>query len=425
MKIKMKQKNGIITSGSNQKGITLIALVIGIVVLIILAGVITNMALGDEGIINRAKQAKKEQKKAQYYEDINLEIIQEQIERQTEKKEELFITSIEYRLGGTSQILVTSTKVYEKKQWVHEVTNDSNQTLIVDTIDGYQIFIDCDNENNIAIIRAEDNFKEKTEGYAIITLDKQGGLGGTTEIYEKYDEGYYTDLKCTNKMSISANGITIPTRSGYIFEGYYTGESGEGTQYINTSGKITSSASATNFSAAGTLYAYWKQVNAQIPTMTGLTTPSGKITYSSIYDNGVGTYGSLWAANAYMVFNGVANEDKGWYGFGGNKTGVYEDWIQYEFTGTARIVKWEFDMISNYRNVAKEYDISLLASNDNMSFITLDTHINVDMSNGMVNYSFNNENYYKYYRVKIKSLTPGSSKVEANCSHIQLYGASI
>ena len=48
-----KQKN-------KQKGITLIALVVTIIVLIILAGVSINMLVGDNGIITQAQMAKEE-----------------------------------------------------------------------------------------------------------------------------------------------------------------------------------------------------------------------------------------------------------------------------------------------------------------------------------------------------------------------------
>ena len=43
---------------SKEKGITLVALVITIVVLIILAGVTISMVVGDNGIIQKAKDAK-------------------------------------------------------------------------------------------------------------------------------------------------------------------------------------------------------------------------------------------------------------------------------------------------------------------------------------------------------------------------------
>ena len=42
------------------KGLTLIALVITIIVLIILAGVVITLSLGNKGIFNRAKQAREE-----------------------------------------------------------------------------------------------------------------------------------------------------------------------------------------------------------------------------------------------------------------------------------------------------------------------------------------------------------------------------
>lgn len=44
----------------NQKGITLVALVITIIVLLILAGVTISLVLGNNGLIDRAKQAKTE-----------------------------------------------------------------------------------------------------------------------------------------------------------------------------------------------------------------------------------------------------------------------------------------------------------------------------------------------------------------------------
>ena len=57
-----KKKN--MTMLRNTKGITLIALVITIVVLIILAGVAINLSLGNNGIFNRAKQAREDYKHA-------------------------------------------------------------------------------------------------------------------------------------------------------------------------------------------------------------------------------------------------------------------------------------------------------------------------------------------------------------------------
>ncbi len=47
----------------NNKGITLVALVVTIVVLLILAGVSINLVLGNNGIIVKAREAQKNQQK--------------------------------------------------------------------------------------------------------------------------------------------------------------------------------------------------------------------------------------------------------------------------------------------------------------------------------------------------------------------------
>ena len=57
-----------------EKGITLVALVVTIIVLIILAGISINLLLGDNGLITKAKEAKRQQKIAEIKEKISLEL---------------------------------------------------------------------------------------------------------------------------------------------------------------------------------------------------------------------------------------------------------------------------------------------------------------------------------------------------------------
>ena len=57
-----------------RKGITLVALVITIIVLIILAGVSINLILGDNGIITKAQEVKTAQEIAEIASQIQLEI---------------------------------------------------------------------------------------------------------------------------------------------------------------------------------------------------------------------------------------------------------------------------------------------------------------------------------------------------------------
>jgi len=57
---------------NSQKGITIVALVITIILLLILAGVTINMVLGDEGIITRAVNAKSKQEQEDDKEQIRM-----------------------------------------------------------------------------------------------------------------------------------------------------------------------------------------------------------------------------------------------------------------------------------------------------------------------------------------------------------------
>ena len=58
----------------NQKGVTLVALVVTIIVLIILAGISINLLLGENGLITKAQEAKKQQKISEVNEKLSLEL---------------------------------------------------------------------------------------------------------------------------------------------------------------------------------------------------------------------------------------------------------------------------------------------------------------------------------------------------------------
>jgi len=74
-----------------------------------------------------------------------------------------------------------------------------------------------------------------------VTLNPQSGSGGTAQVTATYDA--------------AMPAATMPTRTGYTFQGYFTATGGDGTKYYNANG---SSANTWNFEdATKTLYAYW------------------------------------------------------------------------------------------------------------------------------------------------------------------------
>ena len=63
----------------NTRGITLIALVVSIIVLIILAGITIAALSGDNGILTRAKEAKQKTEQAQKEEEENITVAKQEI----------------------------------------------------------------------------------------------------------------------------------------------------------------------------------------------------------------------------------------------------------------------------------------------------------------------------------------------------------
>lgn len=72
-----------------------------------------------------------------------------------------------------------------------------------------------------------------------VTLDRQGGTGET---------------QVTAKEGSAMPTITVPTRTGYTFHGYYASKNGTGTKYYNADG---TSAHKWDRTGTATLYAHW------------------------------------------------------------------------------------------------------------------------------------------------------------------------
>ena len=92
-------------------GITLIALIVTIVVLIILAGVSINMLVGENGIITQAQQSKIENEKAEIIEKIQLEIADKQTENLgTINEDEFYEILGKYGTVSADETTLTTTK---------------------------------------------------------------------------------------------------------------------------------------------------------------------------------------------------------------------------------------------------------------------------------------------------------------------------
>ncbi len=145
-----------------------------------------------------------------------------------------------------------------------------------------------------------------TNAQYTITLKDNGGTGGMGSVKEVYAQ------KWTNNSGGTITTVTVPTRSGYVFNGYYTATSG-GTQRINNAGALPGN---TTFTGNTTLYAQWtaascskgsgvssvstsvsgNKVTCAVQCLNGFSQNGGTNTTASF--NVTGAYGSASVATA-------------------------------------------------------------------------------------------------------------------------------
>ena len=80
-----------------------------------------------------------------------------------------------------------------------------------------------------------------------VTLDRQGATNGSSSVTATYNS--------------AMPSISVPTKTGYTFQGYYTSTNGGGTKYYNSTG---TSARNYDMAYATTLYAYWTPISYSI-----------------------------------------------------------------------------------------------------------------------------------------------------------------
>ncbi len=158
-----------------------------------------------------------------------------------------------------------------------------------------------------------------------ITLNKAGGSGGLVAIFEKYGVGYYQDSE-TSIPFTTTTSISRPTKLGYTFGGYYTGENGTGTQYVTADGKLASGVSNTDFTEDSTLYAKWTPT---VYTIT-LNKAGGSGGLVSIFEKyGVGYYQDSKTSIPFTTTTSISRPTKPGYTFGGYYTGEDGTGTQY------------------------------------------------------------------------------------------------
>ena len=197
----MKTKNSKIAKRQNtynSRGITLIALVVTIIVLIILAGVSINLVLGDNGIITKAKQAKTETEQAKLNEEIAMNELMEQWE------------DIAGGNGGTTTPTIT---INDLKAGDYIKYNTGVASVGENGVITCRVLYDASSEYGLQII-SDKNVADVTLGgsdWATASASYNSAIETLNNEAEKYiNATYVTDARCVGSVpTIDANGTFI------------------------------------------------------------------------------------------------------------------------------------------------------------------------------------------------------------------------
>lgn len=114
------------------KGITLIALVITIIILIILAGVAINLSLGENGIIKRAQEASKKQIEEQIKEEISTMLVEYAADKYTVDKKLIDYLNEQKDNGRLDEVKDNGDGTYTVEKGGYEITIKSEDLTILE-----------------------------------------------------------------------------------------------------------------------------------------------------------------------------------------------------------------------------------------------------------------------------------------------------
>ena len=98
-----------------KKGVTLLALVLTIVIMLLLAGIVIQMSLGENGLVAKTIQAQKEQTKAELYDNVKQIYTKLSIEAVRNKKEKPNVEEVFNTDEFTEKYNVVGENITDKK----------------------------------------------------------------------------------------------------------------------------------------------------------------------------------------------------------------------------------------------------------------------------------------------------------------------
>ena len=283
----------------NQRGITLIALVITIIVLLILAGVTINILLGQDGIINRTQQAKEQHEYAAAKEIIDLKLAEIYTDA-VSNNEEYTMKKI------TTEMDKDTTITTEQKYFNTTASLKSGVSGSVDNLKG--IVVSANQYSRFKFLVSGVNGSIQVIGYTTETIpntwttgdlptgfiaigeSKQATPPGATTYTVTFKDGETTLSTATVEEGKTATRPTDPTKAGFDFVNWYS-----------DSELTTEFDFSTDITANTEIYAKW-ELAQQTWSQDGINVTDGIIT--------------LKVGSAVTGYTGGGLGDGNWYVLG-------------------------------------------------------------------------------------------------------------
>ena len=397
---KNKRKLRIIKE-SNKNGITLVALVITIVVLLILAGVSISMLTGDNGIITQAQKAKEETEYSTWSEQIDLAIIETEskyrnptidniideliddniISKEDKNNEELRNKGIITTIDGTK----VEGKLNDYIEFGPGMISDKNEEYkdvngnIATIPAGFSVSIKDDEQiiNDGLVVKSPDESEFVWVPVKNINTMAQCEKAGGNCNLQLQSNG---TLKCITHNSTDIVGKLYATEAGEHFGTLninYDANNGLREPAVIKGNKDGDEYDAEYYSVAGfdsvddmlsQLKNEYKVMAQSVAKYKGFYISRYEISFSSSTETKEGTTGNLQSKANVMPASAVKEQGNMWYGFYKlQKEYANTDEMKKSSIGSSMIWGSQYDAMINWANTGKDTNKTKENTNGNHS----------------------------------------------------------
>ena len=218
------------TKQQNQKfnqGITLVALVVTIVVLLILAGVSLNLVLGENGIISKAREASTKTAQAQQNSEIEMNLLEQELTnaiKEPNPAEGVKIPTGFYYVGGTKTSgIVISDNVNDKDKY-------KNKAVVgTDLLGNQYVWIPCTTDSTSSKLQYARTEWGVEDDNGTKAIKDELTLTDSSVTYSDADtaNGINADVSKEIVAQINAEKASVAKYGGYYIGRYEVGKNGD------------------------------------------------------------------------------------------------------------------------------------------------------------------------------------------------------